>query len=100
MLELNQLKIVLPPEDITGYVIQRLEDLEVNVVKVSSPVIDLEQANGNGKLTLEVVSKIARDLDYAISAIMEYNPYIVFIYEVIKEHAGYKFRFQYISKVN
>ncbi|UIS65749.1 hypothetical protein PP425_gp218 [Enterobacter phage vB_EclM_Q7622] len=100
MLNLNKLQIVDTPEDITGYVVQRLEDLEIVVVQVPSPVINLEQANGNGKLILEVVSKMASDLDYAISSIMEYKPYVVFIHKVIKEPSGYKFRFQYIAKAN
>lgn len=98
MLDLNKLKIVDPPEDITGYVVQRLEDLEVNVIQVPNPIVVCEQASG--KLVLEVVSRMVVDLDYAISSIMEYNPYVVFIREVIKEPAGYKFRFQYIAKGN
>lgn len=95
MLDLNKLKIDDAPEDITRYVAQRLEDVDVNVIIVPDPVIVLEQASG--KLVLEVVSKMAVDLDYAISSIMEYNPFVVFLREVIKEPAGYKFRFQYIA---
>ena len=97
MLNLNKAQILPEPEDITGYVAQRLRDLEIHVVEIPGPVFQLEQAQG--LIHFEVVSKIADDLDYAIEAINEYNPMVVFLREVTKEPNGkYKFRFQYIAE--
>lgn len=97
MLDLNKTKITAEPEDITGYVAQRLRDLEIYTVEIPGPTFQLEQANGAS--CFEVVSKIADDLDYAIAAINEYNPIVVFLREVTKEPSGkYKFRFQYLAE--
>lgn len=97
MLDLNKAKIALEPENITGYVAQRLRDLDIYTVEISGPVFQLEQANG--ACVFEVVSKIVDDLDYAIAAIKEYNPIVVFLREVTKEPSGkYKFRFQYLAE--
>lgn len=97
MLDLNKPQIVKEPENITGYVAQRLRDLEIFTVEVKGPVFQLEHASGD--ISLEIVSKMVDDLDYAIISIMEYNPIVVFIYEVTKEPNGkYKFRFQYLAE--
>ena len=97
MLDLNKVKTNIEPEDITGYVAQRLRDLDIFTIEIPGPVFQLEQANG--ACCFEVVSKIADDLDYAIAAINEYNPIVVFLREVTKEPSGkYKFRFQYLAE--
>lgn len=98
MLNLNKYKNPEEPEDFTSLVLERLRNLNVNVVRVPYPVIHLE-SSGPDLITIEIISKIADDLDYAIAAINEYNPIIVFLREVTKEPNGkFKFRFQYIAQ--
>lgn len=98
MLDLNKPVPVKEAQDITGYVAQRLRDLDIFVVELQGPVFQLDHA-GSPALTLEVVTRIADDLDYAIAAISDYNPIVVFLREVTKEPSGeYKFRLQYLAE--
>lgn len=97
MLDLNKPQIVKEPENITDYVAQRLRDLDIFTVEVKGPVFQLESASGD--ISLEIASHMADDLDYAINAIIEYNPIVIFIYQVTKEPNGkYKFRLQYLAE--
>lgn len=95
MIELNKPEIIEKPIDQTTYVSMALAKAGIIVKLTPSPLVHLETA-GRG-FCLEIVSRMADDLDYAIQAIIEAKPLVVFLREVTKEHNGYKFRYQYIS---
>lgn len=100
MLDLNKPAPPLPPEeDITKNVAKALQDKGVNVFLVSSPVIHLEKI-GEG-FCLEMVSRKFDDLTYALEAIVDYMPAIVFLRSVHLVHTAegehYRIRFQYLS---
>ena len=98
MLDLNRPEEPKEPEYFTSYVVERLRNLDINVIQVPSPIIMLETSSSD-LIALEIASYVVDDLEYAISSINAYNPIVVFIREVSKQPNGkFKFRFQYIAQ--
>ena len=98
MLDLNSPEEPKEPEYFTSYVVERLRNLDINVIQVPSPIIMLETSSSD-LIALEIASYVVDDLEYAISSINAYNPIVVFIREVSKQPNGkFKFRFQYIAQ--
>lgn len=98
MLDLNRPEEPKEPEYFTSYVVERLRNLDINVIQVPAPIIMLETSSPD-LIALEISSHVVDDLEYAISSINAYNPIVVFIREVAKQPNGkFKFRFQYIAQ--
>lgn len=97
MLELNRPEPPKPAnEDITKNVANSLKSKGIKVIIVDSPVIKLE--NTADGFCLEMVSRRCDDIQYAIDAIVDYNPIVVFLRSVeFAEGTHYRIRFQYLA---
>ena len=87
------------PEDVTDYFINELKKGNINVEKINSPIQGFTTETKD--ITVEMVTKIIDDIDYAIKQVIEYKPLLFIIREITKFYdvtgAHYKIRFNFIK---
>lgn len=99
MIELNTIPVTTTT-DITLDVEETLKKHGVNVIIVPVPAFYIEtEASG---FTFEILTRMANDINYACSKIIEKNPEVVFLREVVRidkdnEPTTYKFRYNYLK---
>lgn len=77
------------------YVIDSLITAGIKTVKVDSPVIAIDIINDT--VTVAMVSIPAETVDAGIQFIIDVNPLVVFIKDVIVDADGCRFRLQFIT---
>lgn len=77
------------------YVIDTLKAAGITTVKVDSPVVSINLVNDT--VPVAMISRLTKDVGEGIQFIIEQNPVLVFIKDVIENQDGCRFRLQYIT---